>query len=90
MVEAMVGAIGEVVMEVCLPLIMARIIDEGVEAGNVGAIARYGVAMVVMAVVLGIIMSCATRIFTQVFDTYDDLNASVQENVGVARLSDCY
>lgn len=187
---AVIGTVGEVAMEVFLPLIMARIIDEGVEAGNVGAIARYGAAMVVMAllslgfglmagyfsaqasvgygcslreaifdkvqtysfanidkfstaglvtrmttdvtnlqnavqmllriavrspvmlvsslvacatistdlapvflvaivflaVVLGAIMSRATRLFTQVFDTYDDLNASVQENVGAIRV----
>lgn len=189
-VLAVVGTIGEVVMEVFLPLIMARIIDEGVEAGDMSAIARYGVAMVIMAllslgfglmagyfsaqasvgygcslreaifdkvqtysfanidrfstaglvtrmttdvtnlqnavqmllriavrspvmlissliacttistdlapvflvaivflaIVLGVIMRLSTHIFTQVFDTYDDLNARVQENVGAIRV----
>lgn len=187
---AVAGTVGEVVMEVFLPFIMARIIDEGVEAGNTAAIIRYGLLMVLMAalslcfglmagyfsakasvgygcslreaifdkvqaysfanidkfstaglvtrmttdvtnlqnallmlmrvavrspimlissliacatisldltpiflvaivflaVVLGIIMACSLRVFDQVFNTYDDLNASVQENVGAIRV----
>ena len=39
----------EVVMETIIPLLMASIIDEGVEAGNIGHIYRTGALMVVMA-----------------------------------------
>ena len=41
--------VGEVAMEVLLPFVMAYIIDLGVEAGDLGAIGRYGAAMVAMA-----------------------------------------
>lgn len=46
---AIAGTVGEVMMEAFLPLIMARIIDEGVEAGDMGAIVRYGALMALMA-----------------------------------------
>ncbi len=44
------------------------------------------VAVVVLAAALVLIMSKATRIFNQVFEKYDDLNASVQENVTAIRV----
>ena len=40
----------------------------------------------VLAAALVLIMSKATRIFYQVFEKYDDLNASVQENVTAIRV----
>ena len=40
----------------------------------------------VLAAALVLIMSKATRIFNQVFEKYDDLNASVQENVTAIRV----
>ncbi len=46
---AALGTVGEVIMEVLLPFTMAYLIDEGLEAGNVSAVVRYGVTMVVMA-----------------------------------------
>ncbi|WP_239471634.1 ABC transporter permease [Olsenella profusa] len=46
----------------------------------------FGVAIVFLVVVLGTIMFFATRFFDEVFSTYDDLNASVQENVGAIRV----
>ena len=39
----------EVVMEILLPFVTARIIDEGLDAGNLSAVYRYGAIMVVMA-----------------------------------------
>lgn len=39
----------EVVMEVLLPFITAKIIDNGLEAGNMQAVYQYGIVMVVMA-----------------------------------------
>ena len=42
--------------------------------------------MVFLVVVLGSIMAVTLRIFTQVFRRYDDLNASVQENVSAIRV----
>ncbi len=44
------------------------------------------VAIVFLAVVLGTIVVFSTRVFSQVFDAYDDLNGSVQENVGAIRV----
>lgn len=44
------------------------------------------VAIVVLALVLLLIMSRTLRIFEQVFQKYDDLNASVQENVSAIRV----
>lgn len=43
-------------------------------------------AVIVLAVILFFIMSRTTRIFAQVFRSYDDLNASVQENVSAIRV----
>ena len=48
-----------------------------------GAILSYGALMVV---VLGAVMFFSIRIFNVVFDTVDELNASVQENVGAIRV----
>lgn len=43
-------------------------------------------AIIVLATALLLIMSRATKIFNQVFQKYDDLNASVQENVSAIRV----
>ena len=43
-------------------------------------------AIIFLAIALFLIMSGTTRIFTQVFRKYDDLNASVQENVSAIRV----
>lgn len=43
-------------------------------------------AIVVLAAALGLIMSRTTKIFDEVFRKYDDLNASVQENVSAIRV----
>ena len=39
----------EVVMEILLPFVTARIIDDGLQAANLGAVYRYGALMIVMA-----------------------------------------
>ena len=44
------------------------------------------VAVLVLAVALFFIMSKTARIFTEVFQSYDGLNASVQENVSAIRV----
>lgn len=44
------------------------------------------VAMVILALALGIIIKSTMPIFTEVFSRYDDLNASVQENVSAIRV----
>ena len=44
------------------------------------------VAIVVLAAALGFIMVRTIPVFTQVFHKYDDLNASVQENVSAIRV----
>ncbi len=47
-------------------------------------------ALCVLAVVLMVIMKKTTAIFREVFDRYDDLNASVQENVTAIRVVKAY
>ena len=42
--------------------------------------------MVVLVVALGVIMAVTLPLFQKVFDRYDDLNASVQENVSAIRV----
>ena len=43
--------IGEVAFDVLIPMMMAKLLDLGVNAGNVGNIWRYGILLVVMALV---------------------------------------
>ncbi len=44
------------------------------------------IAIAVLAAILLLIMAKTTRVFNQVFQKYDDLNASVQENVSAIRV----
>lgn len=44
-----VTIIGEVLMEVTIPLVTARIIDNGIKAGDVGYVTKMGILMVCMA-----------------------------------------
>ncbi len=46
-----VTIIGEVAMEVLIPMVMASIIDKGIKAGRIGYVAGMGLLMVVMAIV---------------------------------------
>ena len=48
---APVTIIGEVVMEVAIPYVMAILIDRGIEAGNMGVIGRVGLILLIMAFV---------------------------------------
>lgn len=50
----------------------------------------YLVAVIFLAICLVILMSKATKYFNQVFKKYDDLNASVQENVSAIRVVKAY
>lgn len=50
----------------------------------------YLVAVLVLGVFLAIITVSAHKYFTQVFPKYDDLNASVQENVSAIRVVKAY
>ncbi len=50
----------------------------------------YLIAVLILAVILAIIIKAATGYFTQVFRKYDDLNASVQENVSAIRVVKAY
>ena len=50
----------------------------------------YLVAVIVLGILLFFIMSRATKYFKQVFRKYDDLNASVQENVTGIRVVKAY
>ena len=53
---------------------------------NVKLASVYLVAVAFLAIVLFIIIRKTYRYFSQVFDRYDDLNASVQENVSSIRV----
>ncbi len=44
-------AAGEVVMEVLIPLVMAQLINQGIEGGNTGALVKYGLLMMLLALV---------------------------------------
>ncbi len=48
--------------------------------------AMFLIAVVFLVIVIGGIMLVTLKIFTQVFRSYDDLNASVQENVSAIRV----
>lgn len=50
----------------------------------------YLVAVVILGVLLALIMSHATQYFQQAFPKYDDMNASVQENVSAIRVVKAY
>ncbi len=41
----------EVVLEVVIPLLMANLIDYGVEGGNMNALTKYGIALVISAII---------------------------------------
>ena len=50
----------------------------------------YLIAVVFLACVLGLIIPRATKYFRQVFEKYDELNSSVQENVSAIRVVKAY
>lgn len=50
----------------------------------------YLVAVVILGCVLGLIVTQATKHFSQAFPKYDDLNESVQENVSAIRVVKAY
>nr|WP_318684231.1 ABC transporter ATP-binding protein [uncultured Acetatifactor sp.] len=50
----------------------------------------YLVAVIFLGFFLILIMSLATRYFTEAFQKYDDMNASVQENVSAQRVVKAY
>lgn len=50
----------------------------------------YLVAVLFLAIGLGIVMLCAMRYFREAFPKYDGLNASVQENVSAIRVVKAY
>lgn len=50
----------------------------------------YLAAVIVLGVLLFLIMSRATKYFQQAFPKYDDMNASVQENVSAIRVVKAY
>lgn len=50
----------------------------------------YLIAAAVLGCILAIIIKKATKYFTQAFPKYDDLNASVQENVSAIRVVKAY
>ena len=52
----------EVVMEVLIPLMMAAIIDNGVEKGNMAYVYRTGLLMVLMAMLSLFFGACAGRL----------------------------
>lgn len=66
-----------------IALVMSFVINARIALIYLGASA-------VLAVVLGLIISKTTKVFTQAFPKYDELNASVQENVSGIRVVKAY
>lgn len=50
----------------------------------------YLIAVIILGIILCFIMSNATKYFQQAFPKYDDMNASVQENVSAVRVVKAY
>jgi ATP-binding cassette subfamily B protein len=50
----------------------------------------YLVVVIILAVILSVIIGTVTKYFNEVFKKYDDLNASVQENVSAIRVVKAY
>lgn len=50
----------------------------------------YLIAVIILAVILGILLSRTMKYFNSIFQKYDDLNASVQENVSAIRVVKAY
>ena len=50
----------------------------------------YLIAVIALGIVLGLIVTNATKHFSQAFPKYDDLNESVQENVSAIRVVKAY
>lgn len=50
----------------------------------------YLIAVIILGIILMFIMSNATKYFQQAFPKYDDMNASVQENVSAVRVVKAY
>lgn len=50
----------------------------------------YLVAVIILACILGLIIPRATKHFREVFEKYDELNSSVQENVSAIRVVKAY
>jgi ATP-binding cassette subfamily B protein len=48
--KTMAFAAIEVVLEIIIPLLMARLIDRGIQAGNMSAVLKYGAIMFVIAI----------------------------------------
>ena len=57
----------EVVMELFIPFITAAIIDQGIEAGDLGQVYRYGALMIVMAFSEPVLRHPGRKIFRQGF-----------------------
>ena len=72
----------EVMMEILLPFVTARIVDEGLEAANISAVYRYGAIMVVLAF-LGLVFGAAAGKFasTAASGLSANLRQSLYDNI---------
>lgn len=70
-------------MSMIIALVLAFLI-------NASLASIYLIAVAVLALFLFVVMRRATRYFREVFDRYDDLNKSVQENVSAIRVVKAY
>ena len=57
---------------------------------NAKLASTYLIAVIFLAACIAMIIPRATKYFRQVFEKYDDLNASVQENVSAIRVVKAY
>ena len=57
---------------------------------NVRLASVYLIAVIILGTILGLIVASAMKYFTEMFRKYDELNASVQENVSAIRVVKAY
>lgn len=74
-------------MRAPMSMIIAMIMAFSINARLAGI---YLVAVVFLGCILGLIIPRATKYFRQVFEKYDELNSSVQENVSAIRVVKAY
>ena len=72
-----VFVLGEVILEMVIPLLMASIIDEGVTAGNIDHIKTTGLWMLLLAVVSLWILLAAVEVFTPMLAS--DVQAQMED-----------
>ena len=81
----------EVILEVLLPMLMAKVIDNGVEAGNMNYVVKMGLLMLVVAM-LSLAAGTLSGVFVCSCPDHDDLstgNVCIHQSEDFPDLPDC-